>query len=144
MRVIIVGAGEVGFQLAKFLATENIDVVIIDKDKGKLRRISDDLDVALMEGEGGSPAMLKEAGADDADLLIAVTDMDETNMVACLVAKVMFQIPRNIVRIRNNEYLSNDVLLESLVISPAISPEIESAKVVVCRPILTPIRRRNS
>lgn len=131
MRVIIVGAGEVGFQLAKFLAAEDIDVVVIDKDKDKLRRISDDLDVALLEGEGGSPAMLKEAGADDADLLLAVTDMDETNMVACLVAKVMFQIPRNIARIRNHEYFSNEVLLQSLGINPAISPEIEAAKAIV-------------
>ena len=131
MRVIIVGAGEVGFHLAKFLATENIDVVVIDKDKDKLRRISDDLDVALLEGEGGSPAMLKEAGADDADLLLAVTNMDETNMIACLVAKVMFNIPRNIARIRNHEYFSNEILLQSLGINPAISPEIEAAKAVV-------------
>jgi trk system potassium uptake protein TrkA len=131
MRVIIVGAGEVGFQLAKFLATEKIDVVVIDKDKDRLRKISDDLDVALLEGEGGSPAMLKEAGADDADLLLAVTDMDETNMIACLVAKVMFQIPRNIARIRNHEYFSNEVLLQSLGINPAISPEIEAAKAVI-------------
>lgn len=131
MRVIIVGAGEVGFQLAKFLATENIDVVLIDKDKDKLRRISDELDVALLEGEGGSPAMLKEAGADDADLLLAVTNLDETNMIACLVAKVMFQIPRNIARIRNLEYFSNEILLQSLGINPAISPEIEAAKAVV-------------
>jgi len=131
MRVIIVGAGEVGFQLAKFLATENIDVVLIDKDKDNLRRISDELDVALLEGEGGSPAMLKEAGADDADLLLAVTNMDETNMVACLVAKVMFNVPRNIALIRNVEYFSNEVLLQSLGINPAISPEIEAAKAIV-------------
>ena len=131
MRVIIVGAGEVGFQLAKFLSAEDIEVVLIDKDKDKLRRISDELDVALLEGEGGSPEMLREAGADKADLLLAVTDMDEANMIACLVAKVMFQVPRNIARIRNNEYFSNEVLLESLGINPAISPEIEAAKAVI-------------
>ncbi len=131
MRVIIDGAGEVGFQLAKFLSAENIDVVLIDKDKDKLRKISDKLDVALLEGEGGSPEMLREAGAADADMLLAVTDMDEANMIACLVAKVMFQIPRNIARIRNNEYFSNEVLLEGLGINPAISPEIEAAKAVI-------------
>ena len=131
MRVIIVGAGEVGLQLAKFLTAEDIDVVLIDKSKEKLKRISEELDVALIEGEGGSPSILKDAGADEADILLAVTDIDETNMVACLVAKVMFQIPRNVARIRNLEYFSNEILLESLGINPAISPEIEAAKAVI-------------
>jgi trk system potassium uptake protein TrkA len=131
MRVIIVGAGEVGFQLARLLSVEEIDVVVIDKSKEKLKRISAELDVALVEGEGGSPSILKEAGADEAEILLAVTNMDETNMVACLVAKVMFQIPRNVARIRNLEYFSNDILLQSLGIDPAISPEIEAAKAVI-------------
>ena len=130
MRVIIVGAGEVGLQLAKSLSAEDIDVVVIDRSKEKLKRISEELDVALIEGEGGSPSVLKDAGADDADILLAVTDMDETNMVACLVAKVMFRIPRNVARIRNLEYSSNEVLLQSLGIDPAISPEVEAARAV--------------
>jgi trk system potassium uptake protein TrkA len=129
--VIIVGAGEVGFQLARFLSSENIDVVVVDKSKEKLKEISDELDVALVEGEGGSPTVLKDAGADEADILLAVTDLDETNMVACLVAKVMFQIPRNVARIRNHEYFSNEILLKSLGINPAISPELEVAKAVI-------------
>ncbi|UCH45880.1 MAG: Trk system potassium transporter TrkA [Nitrospiraceae bacterium] len=131
MRVIIVGAGEVGFQLAKFLSAENVDVVVIDKSKAKLKRISETIDVAMIEGEGGSPSVLKDAGAYEADILLAVTDMDETNMIACLVAKAMFQIPRNVARIRNLEYFSNEVLLNSLGINPAISPEIEAAKAVI-------------
>ncbi len=125
------GAGEVGFQLARFLSAEHIDVVVVDKNKKKLKKISEVLDVALTEGEGGSPSVLKQAGADEADILLAVTDMDETNMIACLVAKVMFQIPRNVARIRNLEYFSNDILLQSLGINPAISPEIEAAKAVI-------------
>jgi trk system potassium uptake protein TrkA len=131
MRVIIVGAGEVGFQLARFLSAENIDVVLIDKSKEKLRRASEELDVALIEGEGGSPSVLKDAEADAADILIAVTNMDEANMISCLVAKVMFQIPRNVARIRNLEYFSNEILLKSLGINPAISPEIEAASAVI-------------
>ncbi len=131
MRVIIVGAGEVGFQIAKFLSAENIDVVVIDKAKEKLSRITEKLDVAVIEGEGGAPSVLKEAGADKADILLAVTDMDETNMIACLVAKVMFQIPRNVARIRNLEYIGNKRLLDSLGINPAISPEIEAANAVI-------------
>jgi trk system potassium uptake protein TrkA len=131
MRIIIVGAGEVGFQLAKFLSVENIDIVVVDKSKEKLKRISEEVDVALIEGDGGSPSVLKDAGADEADILLAVTNMDEINMIACLVAKAMFQIPRNVARIRNLEYFSNDILLQSLGIDPAISPEIEAAKAVI-------------
>ncbi len=131
MRVIVVGAGEVGFQIAKFLSAENIDVVVVDKSKDKLRRISEKLDVAVIEGEGGSPSVLEEAGVKNADILLAVTDMDETNMIACLVAKVMFQVPRNVARIRNIEYTDNATLLHSLGINPAISPEIESARAIV-------------
>jgi trk system potassium uptake protein TrkA len=131
MRIIIVGAGEVGFQLAKVLSAENIDVVVIDKNKEKLKRLSGELDVAATEGEGGSPSVLEEAGANQADILLAVTNIDEANMIACLVAKVMFQIPRNVARIRNLEYFSNEVLLNSLGINPAINPEIEAARAVI-------------
>jgi trk system potassium uptake protein TrkA len=131
MRVIIVGAGEVGFQIARILSAENIDVVVLDKSKEKLRRITEKLDVSVIEGEGGAPSALKKAGADIADILLAVTDIDETNMIACLIAKVMFQIPRNVARIRNLEYIGNDNLLQSLGINPAISPEVEAAKAVI-------------
>ena len=131
MRVIIVGAGEVGFQLARFLAAENIDVVVIDKSKEKLTRLTEDLDVALIEGEGGSPSVLKDAGADEADILLAVTDIDEANMIACLVAKVIFHIPRNVARRRNLEYFSNDVRITSLGMNTALSHDIEAARAVV-------------
>ncbi len=114
MRVIIIGAGEVGFHIAKFLSKE-------------------DLDVAVIEGEGGSPSVLKEAGADSADILLAVTNSDENNMIACLLAKAMFNIPRKIARIRNPEYFRNEVLLSksNLDVNPAINPELESAKAIV-------------
>lgn len=131
MRVIIVGAGEVGYQIAKFLSAENIDVVVVDKAKEKLSRITEELDVTVVEGEGGVPSVLKEVGAEEADILLAVTDIDETNMIACLVAKVMFQIPWNVARIRNLEYIGNEMLLKSLGINPAISPEVEAAKAVI-------------
>jgi trk system potassium uptake protein TrkA len=131
MRVIIVGAGEVGFQIARFLSAEGIDVIVVDKSKEKLGRITEDLDVAVVEGEGGAPSVLKEAGAEKANILLAVTDIDETNMIACLVAKVMFQIPRNVARIRNLDYIGNEMLLQSLGINSAISPEVEAAKAVI-------------
>jgi len=131
VRVIIVGAGEVGYQIAKFLSLESIDVVVIDKDKDKLRRVIEDLDVAAIEGEGGDPSTLQMAEAGRADILLAVTDRDETNMIACLLGKV-FNIPRKIARIRNPEYFHNKRLLssENLDIDPAINPELELAKAV--------------
>jgi trk system potassium uptake protein TrkA len=133
MRVIIVGAGEVGYQIAKYLSLESLDVVVIDKDRNKLSRIVEEIDVAVVEGEGGDPSTLKEAEADRADILLAVTDKDETNMIACLLAKAMFNIPRKIARIRNPEYFNNERLLsrENLDIDPAINPELEIAKAII-------------
>jgi trk system potassium uptake protein TrkA len=133
MRVIVVGAGEVGYQLARYLVIEKIDVVIIDRDPGKLSRISEELDVATIVADGTSPLALKEAGAEKADMLIAVTDSDETNMITCMLAKAMFSIPRKIARLRNPEHIGNEKLLgpENLDINPAISPEIEVASAVI-------------
>jgi trk system potassium uptake protein TrkA len=137
MRVVIVGAGEVGYQIAKVLSGEDIDVVVVDKEKAKLRRITAESDVAVVVGEGGVPSVLEEAGAQKADILIAVTNIDEINMVACSVAKEIFNIPRIVARIRNLEYIDNKTHLQSLGINPAISPEVESAKAVI-RLIETP------
>lgn len=133
MRVIIVGAGEVGYQVAKFLAYEGIEVVMIDRDGDKLRRISEELDIATIEAEGSDPSAFKEAGADKADLLLAVTNSDETNMIACLLGKAMFNIRRKIARIRNPDYFFNRELLgkSNLDIDPAINPELEAADAVV-------------
>lgn len=133
MHVIIVGAGEVGYQIARFLASEAIDVVVIDRDTDKLKRISEELDVSVIEGEGGDTSVLKEAGADKADILLAVTNSDETNMIACLLAKASFNIPRKIARIRNPDYYFNKELMnrENLDIDPVINPELEAAKAVI-------------
>jgi len=130
MRVIIVGAGEVGYQIAKFLSLESLDVVVIDRDRNKIRRMAEEMDVAVVEGEGGAPSSLREAEAERADILLAVTDQDETNMIACLLAKAMFGIPRKIARIRNPEYFHNERLLINLDIDPAINPELEIAHAV--------------
>ncbi|HSB52076.1 MAG TPA: Trk system potassium transporter TrkA [Dissulfurispiraceae bacterium] len=133
MHVIIVGAGEVGYQIAKFLSFESKDVVVIDRDRTKLRRISEELDVAVIEGEGGSLSVLNAADAETADMLLAVTDSDEANMIACVLAKAMFNIPRKIARIRNPEYFANEKLLsrDNLDIDPAINPELEVARAII-------------
>jgi trk system potassium uptake protein TrkA len=139
MHAIVIGAGEVGYQIAKYLTLEAIEVVVIDRDSAKLSRISEELDAATIMADGASPEILKEAGADNADILLAVTDSDETNMITCLVAKAMFSIPRKIARLRNPEYFRNAKLLsqENLDINPAISPEHEAARAVI-RLIETP------
>jgi trk system potassium uptake protein TrkA len=133
MRVIIVGAGEVGYELAKFLSMEEVDIVVIDQDAKKLSRVSEELDVATIAADGLSPSGLREAGAENADMLLAVTNSDETNMIACMLGKAMFSIPRKIARIRNPEYFRNEQLLsrENLDIDPAISPEVEVATAIV-------------
>jgi trk system potassium uptake protein TrkA len=133
MRVIIVGAGEVGYQLSKFLSMEELDIVVIDQDAKKLARVSEELDVATIVADGLSPSGLTEAGAEDADMLLAVTNSDETNMIACMLGKAMFSIPRKIARIRNPEYFRNERLLskENLDIEPAISPEVEVATAII-------------
>jgi trk system potassium uptake protein TrkA len=135
MRVIVVGAGEVGYQITKFLAMEGIDVVVVEKDPKKIGRVSDELDVATIVADGCSPHGLKEAGAENADIFLAVTDSDETNMIACMLAKAMLKIPRKIARLRNPEYFRNEKLLskENLDINPAISPEMEVANAIIKR-----------
>ena len=133
MRVIIVGAGEVGYNIAKFLASEEIDIVMIDRDGEKLRNISEELDIATIEGEGSDPSIFKEAGAKNADILIAVTNSDETNMIACLLGKALFNVKRRIARIRNPDYFFNKELLGKnyLDIDPAINPELETANAIL-------------
>ncbi|WP_068861696.1 Trk system potassium transporter TrkA, partial [Thermodesulfovibrio sp. N1] len=98
----------------------------------RLRKISEELDIATIEAEGSDPSAFKEAGADKADLLLAVTNSDETNMIACLLGKAMFNIKRKIARIRNPDYYFNKELLgkANLDIDPAINPELEAAEAV--------------
>ncbi|KKM03873.1 hypothetical protein LCGC14_1770070, partial [marine sediment metagenome] len=140
MRVIIIGAGEVGYQLTRSIVAEGSEVIVVDKDPAKLQRVSDELDVATINTDGSSPKGLEVAGAAKADILLAVTDSDETNMITCLLAKSMFpSLKRKIARIRNLDYYRNEQLLrkESLDIDPAICPEIEVAEAIV-RLIETP------
>jgi len=105
MKVIICGAGQVGYGIAERLAAENNDVAVIDNSPELVQRVNDTLDVRGYLGHGAHPVTLDEVGARDADMIIAVTLYDEVNMVACQVAHSIFNVPTKIGRIRAQNYL---------------------------------------
>ena len=133
MKVIIVGAGEVGYHIAGSLCAENQEVVLIDKDPEKIGRITENLDVQAILGSGTSPALLKEAGIRGADLLVAATDSDEVNLISCLLARHLSRAIVKIARIRNPEYLEEKDLLgqDLLGIDQIIDPASAMVETIV-------------
>ncbi len=125
MKIIILGAGQVGSSLAENLASEANDITVIDTDTVKLRELQDRLDIRTVTGHASHPNILRRAGAEDADMLIAVTNSDEINMVACQVAYTLFRTPTKIGRIRATQYLIKNRLFsdDSIPIDVLISPE---------------------
>lgn len=125
MKIIILGAGQVGSSLAENLTSEANDITVIDKNEKTLLALQDRLDLRTIAGHASHPDILRAAGADDADMLIAVTDSDETNMVACQVAYTVFHTPTKIARVRALGYLSHPQLFqhEALPVDVLISPE---------------------
>lgn len=101
MRIIIIGAGEVGFNIASRLASENKEVTVIDHDESAVRKLSDTLDIQTIAASGSDPDVLKDAGICRADLLLAVTDSDEINLVACLMAGLIAPDIKKMARLRN-------------------------------------------
>jgi len=132
MKVIICGAGQVGWQIARHLSLESNDVTVVDNNAELVARATDTLDVGGITGFASYPDVLSRAGADDADMIIAATFSDEVNMVTCQVAHSVFSIPRKIARLRSQSYL--DVIYSDLYqrdhlpIDVVISPELEVAK----------------
>lgn len=127
MKIVIVGNGKVGFSLAEQLEKENHDITIVDTDEGELRRASDMLDIMSVKGNGVSADVLREAGADTADVMVAATNMDEVNMVCCLIAKKL-GAKYTVARIRNPEYNSTlDELKREMDINMTINPENATA-----------------
>ncbi len=137
MKVIVCGAGQVGFNIARHLASENIDVTVIDQSAELIKKIGDLLDVQGMVGFASQPEMLERAGAAGADMIIAVTFADEVNMVACQVAHSLFNVPTKIARVRSQSYLQpiwRDLFSrDNMPIDVIISPEIEVARAVIRR-----------
>jgi trk system potassium uptake protein TrkA len=129
--VIVCGAGQVGSTIARHLATEGIDVTVIDLSPEQARRVDESYDVRGMVGHASHPEVLERAGAQDADMLIAVTRSDEVNMVACQVAYSLFNVRRRIARVRHTGYLDPTrralYARDQLPIDVIISPELEVA-----------------
>jgi len=125
MKIIILGAGQVGSSLATNLASEANDITIVDTEIALLQGLQDRLDLRAVSGQASHPDVLRAAGAEDADMLIAVTNSDETNMVACQVAHTLFRTPTKIARVRAHEYLAYPSLFEAgaLPVDVLISPE---------------------
>ncbi|MBR3913702.1 MAG: Trk system potassium transporter TrkA [Alphaproteobacteria bacterium] len=129
MKIIIAGAGQVGVGLAKYLRAENHDIILIDNNVNRLGNLSELLDIQTIEGSSSYPAVLEKAGAGSADIFLAVTGSDETNIVACGVARSVFNVPTRIARIAAPEYLSVKYksFLQSQGIDIVLSPEVETA-----------------
>ena len=138
MRVVIVGAGKLGFSLAERLAQEEHEVIVIEQDEERRLIVQNSLDVMAIVGNGANPQFLTNSVAKDANLLVAVTDSDEVNMIACMAAKKI-GIPQTIARVRNQEFACADQFNfnESLGIDLAINPEMTTA-VEISRILLTP------
>lgn len=137
MKVVICGAGQVGYGIAERLAAEENDVSVIDSSPRLVQAIGDQLDVRGFVGHGAHPDTLAQAGAEEADMIVAVTLYDEVNMVACQVAHSIFNVPTKVARIRAQSYLQgrwrNLFSRENLPIDVIISPEIEVGEMVLRR-----------
>ncbi len=125
MKIIILGAGQVGSSVADNLASEANDITVVDRNGALLGELENRLDLGTVCGYASHPDVLARAGADDADMVIAVTNSDETNMVACQVAYTLFHTPTKIARVRSVEYLKHPRLFsqEALPVDVLISPE---------------------
>ncbi|RLB15765.1 MAG: Trk system potassium transporter TrkA [Deltaproteobacteria bacterium] len=124
MKIIIIGAGEVGFHIAQRLSEENQDVVIIEKDPIKIREVQNVIDVQAILGSGTNPSALIEAGIKQSDMLVAATDSDESNLIACLYAQYLTDYITKIARVKNSDYMKHseifnqDFLNIDLIINP--------------------------
>ncbi len=131
MSAVILGAGSVGFKLARQLIDEETDVVLIEKDPKKAENASQQLDCLVLNEPGNSLETLRKAGVENASNFIAVTDSDEINMIACGIVSSEFKVPRKLARVRNIDYWNTTVLRQSFLgIDYVVSPEIEVARAI--------------
>lgn len=125
MKIIILGASQVGTTVAENLASEANDITVVDQNVNQLRALQDHLDLRTVVGHASHPEVLARAGAKDADMIVALTNSDETNMIACQVAYTLFHTPTKIARVRSASYLAHGKLFsqEALPVDVLISPE---------------------
>ena len=137
MKSIICGAGDVGYSIADKLSKESFEVIVVDDSRERLKKVSENLDVKTIVGAPSLPSTLAKADAKDCDILIAVTKSDETNMICCQIGHSLFEIPKKIARIRQQDYLKNEwqnlFTNKNLPIDAIISPEEEVAKALYRR-----------
>ncbi|MEX0616160.1 MAG: NAD-binding protein, partial [Methylophaga sp.] len=124
MKILILGAGQVGASVASTLAREDDDITLVDTNMTNLTKLQDHYDIRVIQGAASHPDVLARAGAADADLVLAVTNSDETNMVACQICHTLYNTPTKIARIRAPEYLAKPELFnnEAIAIDVLISP----------------------
>lgn len=132
MKIVIVGAGEVGFHIASRLSLENKDVTVVDTSDEALKRVSENLDVQVVKGSGSSPEVLIDAGIRKADIMLAVTDSDETNLVACLSCDMLSPATKKLARIRHRDYdaYHEHFRKNAPHIDTIINPEVEVVKTI--------------
>lgn len=133
MRIVILGAGQVGASVAEALASEANDITIVDQSREAIGDIADRLDVRTLVGNGALPSVLKNAGLDEADMLVAVTQSDAINLVACKIARRVFNVTTRVARLRSSDYLDDRTLLDDdhFAVSHAICPEQEITDYIV-------------
>lgn len=125
MKIVILGAGRVGASVAENLVGEENDITVVDLNAENLKQLQDRLDLRTVCGHAAHPSTLSDAGADDADMLLAVTQSDETNMLACKLADTLFHVPTKIARIRSSDYLEHPEIFspENFAVDHSICPE---------------------
>jgi trk system potassium uptake protein TrkA len=132
MNVVILGAGRVGWQLARQLVSEGKEVTIIEKNPEEARRAADRLDCRVVVGEGNSVPILRKAGIEQADFFVSATESDEINMIACSLVAAEYTEPVTVARVRNVAYSTSRMVRQRLYgIDHIINPEIEAARAVI-------------
>ncbi len=135
MKILIGGAGNAGRSVVDYLSQANNDIVVVDTDKQRLDELAKEFDVQTVVGSISHPGIMEKIGAKDADILIAITDNDEVNLVACQVAYTLFQIPKKIARV-DSEYFLNPLWNtlysdKNMPVDLVISPDVEIAKAIL-------------
>jgi trk system potassium uptake protein TrkA len=125
MKVVILGAGQVGASVAEGLVSEENDITVVDRDGARLAELQDRLDLRTVVGDAATPSVLRQAGVEDADMLIAVTQSDHANLVACKLAHSVFNVPTRVARLRSKDFLEDASLLspENFAVDFALCPE---------------------